>query len=148
MRKWPVMTEFLHASEGLPGCWEYPGPRDRDGYAFYKENGNPSRAHQVSYRLANGAPSAGLVVCHSCDNPPCCNPAHLFAGTQKQNCEDARAKDRHSRGERNGLSKLTADQVRAIRHDQRRQIAIAADYGVRQATISNIKRRRLWGHVA
>jgi hypothetical protein len=107
----------------------------------------PKRAHIAAYLIANGQLPKGKYVCHTCDNPPCCNPSHLFLGTAKDNYEDSKAKDRHSRGERNGFSKLTADEVRAIRRDRRVQVDIARSYGIRQTTVSEIKRGNLWKHL-
>lgn len=68
-------------------------------------------SHRISYTIANGDPG-NFHVCHSCDNPPCVNPKHLWKGTAKQNSGDMVAKDRHPRGERKGCSKLTEEQVR------------------------------------
>ena len=141
------MREFLQLNESRPGCWVYPSPQDRDGYAFYTENQRPTRAHRRAFEITHGNIPRGLYVLHSCDNPPCCNPAHLFVGTAADNARDAMKKDRHSRGERNGISKLTAAQVLAIRSDKRAQIEIAADYGIRQTTVSEIKRGNRWAHI-
>lgn len=148
-RKYPLMADFLREHEGVPGCWVYPSKRDKDGYAFYKDGEDSKcRAHQEAFRLANGDLPPGLHACHSCDNPPCARPDHLFPGTAKQNQDDAKSKDRHSRGERNGFSKLIESQVRAIRSDTRTQMVIAAEYGIRQTTVSEIKRGNLWAHVS
>jgi hypothetical protein len=112
--------------------------------------------------LTNGPIPDGLFVCHSCDNRPCCNPAHLWLGTTDDNMADMVAKGRSAsgdrswshqhpetqRGEQNGHSILTEDQVRAIRADTRSQAAIGADYGIAQAHVSRIKLRQNWKHVA
>lgn len=92
----------------------------------------------------------GMVVCHHCDNPPCCNPAHLFVGEHVDNVRDMIEKGRqvYVRGEEHGVSKLTAADVRAIRTDRRLQREIAEQYGLAQATVSKIKRRQRWAHVA
>jgi predicted HTH domain antitoxin len=57
-----------------------------------------ARAHKVAWILTNGPIPNGLMVCHKCDNPPCCNPNHLFLGTQTENMQDALAKGRHGHG--------------------------------------------------
>lgn len=142
-----TMLAFLAAHVSAGGCWIWPGWTDRDGYGRAKLRGKTAIAHRVAYTLTHGTIPVGLEVLHRCDNPPCCNPAHLFLGTQQTNCTDAKAKDRHARGERNGGAKLTADQVIAIRADGRRQIDIAANYGVRQTTVSEIKQRHRWSHL-
>jgi hypothetical protein len=76
------------------GCWEYQGPRRKDGYGFYNW-GNDKLAHRIAYRLACGEIPKGMVVMHTCDNPPCCNPAHLKLGTKGDNNRDMFAKQRH-----------------------------------------------------
>ncbi len=148
-QKYPRMADFLKANQGNPGCWVYPSARDAAGYALYKEKGvKAKRAHRAAHEVIRGqeVPSSEHIL-HRCDNPPCANPGHHFSGTPKDNYEDAKAKDRHSRGERNGCSKLTESQVRAIRADSRTQMRIATDYGIRQTTVSEIKRRNRWAHI-
>ena len=90
-----------------------------------------------------------LLMLHTCDNPRCCRPGHLYQGTQKDNIRDMLAKDRARplRGEKHPRAKLTAKQVRAIRRDKRLHQDIAADYGVSFQTISRIKLRGNWKHI-
>lgn len=97
------------------------------------------RAHRLAWSFANGPIPDGMCVCHRCDNPPCCNPAHLFLGTEADNRADKMAKGR-ARGP--GPRKLT-DQatIAAIVSDRRAHRSIAGDYGVSQTLISKIKRR-------
>ena len=95
----------------------------------------------------------GKVVMHKCDNPPCYRYDHLMVGTQADNIADMRAKGRHNdstsmRGEAHHQAKLTEDQVRAIRDDERRYADIAADYGLHRNSIGPIKNRRTWTHVS
>lgn len=85
---------------------------------------------------------------HTCDNPPCCNPAHLRCGTQKENIEDKYTKGREDprSGGRNHMAKLTGQQVAEIRSRVacERGVDLAREYGVSKATISEIKNRRHW----
>jgi hypothetical protein len=79
-------------------CWPWLAGRYPSGY------GHSSRteySHRVAYRLSKGKIPRGFHVCHSCDNPPCCNPAHLWVGTAKSNMidRDRKGRDRYSRSE-------------------------------------------------
>lgn len=134
-------------------CWEWTGARNARGYGvFRRSNGRTGLAHRLVFdalihRLAPKAPgrsgAAGEVICHTCDNPPCCNPSHLFSGTQADNLADMAAK-----GRRRAFSKLTREDVATIRampierHGQQRDLAI--QYGVSQQLICDILKGRRW----
>jgi HNH endonuclease len=143
------IRDFIAENANNSGCWEWPGAQDKDGYCRTKLSGRTAIAHRAVYTIAKGEIPKGLNLLHRCDNPPCCNPDHLFPGTQKQNCEDAKAKDRHSRGERNGVSKLTDDDVRFIRANAAimSQMDLARRFNIRQSSIWSIINRRQWKHV-
>jgi hypothetical protein len=110
----------------------------------------------MAWEIANGPVPAGLWVLHHCDNPPCVNPAHLYAGTHADNMRDMRERGRHwyrvdpsnvLRGERCGAAKLTADQVAEIRRvgsQGTTHRAIGLRYGVSKAAIGYILRGRTW----
>lgn len=90
------------------------------------------------------------MVCHSCDNPKCVNPKHLFLGTGKDNLQDMKAKDRHLRGVRNAKVKLDESKVNAI-HDGleagESTYSLAKRFEVAQSTVFKIKHGKLWEHV-
>ena len=131
---------------GNSDCWPWM-KGTKLGYGEVKIDGRPQLAHRVALSLVIGRIPSGAVVMHSCDNPVCCNPMHLSAGTHLDNVKDRVVKNRSARGVRNGRSKLTEDHVRAIRRDDRTTVAIAAEYGVSPATVSLIQRLKIWKHV-
>jgi hypothetical protein len=88
-----------------------------------------------------------MKALHTCDNRPCFNPHHLYEGTAKQNARDMADRGRSTAGESQPNSKLTDQQIRAIRSDTRPQRVIAAEYKIGQPLVSMIKARKRWGHV-
>jgi len=142
-------------SGGDNACWNWTGSRCglRGEYGKTTYNQKPENAHRVAWILAYGPIPEGMNVLHNCpngDNPLCCNPAHLWLGTQHDNMMDKAAKGRSNvrRGERHSKVKLTADIVRAIRDDialGRSHRSIAAQYGVSQPLVTNIGKRKVWG---
>lgn len=133
-------------------CIEWQGAKTPNGYGRLTIQRKQLYAHRWVWEQAYGPVPEGLCVCHHCDNPSCINLDHLWLGTKDDNWDDMRAKERHrpggTRGEAVGGSKLTEDQVRAIRASTERQTTLAKQYGVSQTAISNIKRRNTWAHVS
>lgn len=134
------------------GCRIWIGRTMRGGYGHLNWDGRGWYAHRAAWTLANGTIPDGLKVCHQCDTPACINVEHLFLGTDANNVADKVAKGRqakgekiaiHVRGENSPTATLTDSQVRAIRAASGPQRAIAAQFGVCQMTVSNIKRRKL-----
>ena len=132
-------------------CWEWSGHTNRS-YGHPRWYGRKEYAHRIAWMLTYGDPGS-LDVLHRCDNPPCCNPAHLFLGTQADNNRDMTNKGRNRglRGERHPAAKLTASQVAAIRATYATgtttQEALGARYGVGQYAISRIVRGKGWQDV-
>ena len=138
---------------GPDECWLWTAAVNEHGYGVMRPEGRRTgptiKAHRVSLMLA-GVDVDGLVVRHSCDNPPCVNPAHLSTGTKADNSADMVTRDRHARGSRSGTSKLTERQVAEIRARQAAgelHRVLAAEYGVSRVTITNIVSGKTWRHV-
>lgn len=123
---------------GPDECWPWSGSRKPRGYGHFIIGRRDHNAHRLAYELANGPITDGMHVLHSCDNPPCCNPAHLFLGTHTDNMHDMRLKSRDPR------VTLTLDKVRQIRSelasndDRGIQVRLAAKYQVKPGVISAI----------
>lgn len=136
-------------------CWVFTGATTTYGYGeiVFKIEGKSitGYVHRVSYQEHVGPIPAGLEICHSCDNPPCWNPDHLFAGTRLQNMQDKVGKGRHIRGEATYNAKLTEDQVREIRHmyatGDFTQQEISNTFGIARRSVSFIVLRQRWKHV-
>lgn len=144
------MAKYSRVTES--GCVEWTGHTTR-GYGYIAfwlgDRAKYLRAHRVAYALHHGLhPVFEGVIRHSCDSPACVNPAHLALGTQADNMTDKTLKGRNQFGSRCTYAKLDEDKVQAIRRDERPQSVIAEDYGLVQQTVSDIKRRRIWKHVA
>lgn len=136
---------------GLTECWPFTGSRDSEGYGRMMIRRRAHKAHRLAYELSHGEIPVGMVVCHSCDNPPCCNPAHLFIGTPADNTADRDAKMRGIHGERNHKAKMTeADvvELRRLRGDGVTTVKLAAMFGISQAVASKAALGQTWRHVA
>lgn len=136
---------------GPDDCWPWVGARNGYGCGHLGISGKNVSAHRLAYELVKGPILDGTEVCHSCDNHPCCNPAHLWPGTHLDNMQDAVAKGRSARGERNGSHKLTSVQATEIRDRYESgditQCSLGAAYGVSGRCVSDITTGRTWGHV-
>lgn len=134
------------------GCWEWVGARSDVGYGHLRFANKLHLTHRLSYEIHVGPIPIGLEICHRCDNPPCCNPAHLFAGTHSENMLDGSSRGRvggkgTTRGVRHGVSKLNDELVRAIRSSPLNGPAAAKEFVVSTCTIYRVRKRLLWKHV-
>lgn len=151
-----IKERLLAKTIKLEGCWEFTGCRNADGYGVITERGiddklRPRLAHDVAYELFKGVIAEGLEVTHSCDNPWCVNPAHLFLQTHLENIQECHRKGRNANrtGERSGHNKLTEKDVthiRAISEGSWTDAKVAKMYGVHRTLISGIRRGIKWPH--
>lgn len=171
----PLADRFWKRVQKSAGCWLWTGKLDKDGYGQGLKEGNGSRRarrpHVISWMLHNAPISDDSWVLHTCDNPPCVRPDHLYLGTVIENNRDRVERGRGAtgdksgrrlhperwtletrpRGSRHGRSLLTEDQVREIRLMADRvdvsHETIAEMYGVSRPTISLIVNRKTWAHI-
>lgn len=93
----PIPDRFWPKVDKSGDCWNWTANRNVRGYGMFSiRSGYMRTAHRVSYELCNGPIAEGLFVCHSCDNPSCVNPAHLWLGTHMDNMMDREAKGRNA----------------------------------------------------
>jgi hypothetical protein len=134
--------------KGPDECWPWEAGKMHFGHGSYAVYRKGIPAHRMAYKLAKGEMKSDQVVCHKCDNPPCCNPNHLFLGTKADNTLDRDRKNRQARGERCGNSKLTLSQVQEIRElyatGQYTHEALSKTYRCSDRNISDIVRFRTW----
>lgn len=163
---------------GPDDCWEWQGKRTAAGYGQVKVKTGPRQyelfiVHRLVYILTHGEIPVDQMACHTCDNPPCCNPAHLFADTGEGNQQDMIAKGRKPawhiplanrataarngkytkpeatpRGEKHRNAKLTDDAVRVILGDTAAtNRELAERFGVTRTRIAQIRRGIGWSHL-
>lgn len=124
-------------------CWEWNAYTSKKGYGHFRVGKDVMRSHRKAYELCFGSIPPNMVICHHCDNTKCCNPSHLFLGTQRDNMGDAKKKRRYAFGERSGKAKLSYSEVSQIKDLLKIGFThrkIADVFGVHHATIGSISR--------
>lgn len=132
-------------------CWEWQAGKTDRGYGLFRWDGRNQRTHRIAFFLTHGRwpePEG----CHTCDNPSCCNPAHIFEGTQADNMQDKQQKGRAvgARGSQSGKAKLTewavcAIMARWLQGTPKKQIA--REFNVSDFCIRSIISGRTWSHL-
>lgn len=156
----PPADRFWPKVEKTGGCWLWTGSKDRDGYGMFWDGvtmcpgGTPynGRAHRWALEHIGAVqvpPDA--FVCHSCDNPSCVNPAHLFVGSPADNSADMTSKGR-SAVARNRHAKVTPEIVEQIRaaykgRNDPPQRVLAERFGISQVQVGKIVNGRCWAHI-
>ena len=140
----------------LSGCWEWTGtlnePHPGLFYSRFWDGIKNVGAHRYSYEHFNKVKlHKNDCVCHSCDNPLCVNPDHLFLGTHKTNAEDRNKKGRQAFGAKNGAATITEEMAKRIIKELNGKRAgyknIAERLGVSIYVVSKISRNKTWKHL-
>jgi HNH endonuclease len=139
------------ARTDMDSCWPWQGGKEK-GYGRFCINGGHVMAHRYAWTLTHGPIPDGLRVLHACDNPPCCNPYHLFLGTMADNNADMlrKGRQRTTHGRENPNAKLTDETIRTIRAEVATGVsrrALAKRFYVNHSTINRIVSRQMWTHV-
>ena len=151
-----IEERTIKAGDG--DCWTWRGCSGRSDYpmvngaiSFCRPAFGPRKTHRVSRLLLAKKIGrnlrAGEYACHTCDNPVCVNPAHLWVGTAATNMADKVAKGRQARGEKAGGVKLCSFLAAAIFYAPRPMVVVAREYGMSLMTVWGIKRGRRWTHL-
>lgn len=147
------VTEFwrhVDATAGDDACWEWLGYKEKGYGRFYYRN-RMRMAHDLALSFTTGeARLRNWDTCHSCDNPSCCNPAHLRFDVRQGNVRDMTSRGRQARGERNGQASLSDEDVVNIRRRRAagaKQSNLAEEYGLTPSAVSMIVRGERWTHV-
>ena len=130
-------------------CWEWPWSRDVEGYGqAHDQERKTVRAHRLIWLALYGPIPEGKLLRHACDNPPCCNPQHLYLGSDVDNVADRDARLRTATGKHHGRTKLNADDVERIRlglASGQTTTTLARECKVDRKTIAAIRDGRTWG---
>lgn len=140
-------NDFLSDSQSTH-CWSWTGYTAGNGYGMFKSGGKYVLAHRYSYTIHKGSIPDGLCVLHTCDNPECTNPNHLYVGTPMDNAKDKVSRGRSPSGEKSGRARLTWNVINEIRHlwktGKYLQKELAIKYGVPRSHISLIVNNKTW----
>lgn len=132
-------------------CWNWDGGAAPDGRGRFYLQGKSFKAPRIALWLHTSRQPGDMSVCHSCNNPPCCNPRHLYLGTEGDNARDRLRAGTQIRGEQHHRAKLTEREVREIRRlyatGKYSQRELAAKFGVSQHPIRMAVQWKTWKHV-
>ena len=142
----------MDKSGGPSACWPWKASVDKNGYGYIRWDGRRAqKAHRVAWMISTGkSVPRGQCVLHTCDSPGCCNPKHLWLGTNKDNAQDKVVKGRQARGASNGAVQLTESEVFWIRRLVQggvSRVSVAKKTGVSKSCVDKIVTRKTWKHL-
>lgn len=145
------MEKVDKGQDEINDCWEWTAAKYRGGYGHFRRlidgKWKMAKAHRYAYEAFKGPLEAFLQVCHTCDNPSCVNPSHLFAGTAKENSDDKIKKGRFIPGRNHKHKWLTQEIVDSMRQDYENgmtQIEIVNKYGYSRTQVCRVVNRQIW----
>lgn len=143
--KEPIEVSFFKKLKKTKTCWIWTGCKLKSGYGQIGRHGGPYyQTHRLSWIIANGPIPDNLQVLHRCDNPPCCNPDHLFLGTHDDNMKDKVIKNRQSR-------KINKDDViyilKSYKSGDKTASELSKKYNLSRNYINDIIKRKTWAHI-
>lgn len=147
-------TTFWFNVQRTDKCWIWTGTKHKLGYGQFCVGKKTWKTHRLSWLLNNGFLPETMDVLHTCDNPPCVNPEHLWIGTHSENMRDMIGKGRrvYAVGSKAPRAKLTEEGVLSIRKLYKRSNFTFADladlFKVSRSTIQHILHRKTWKHIA
>ena len=147
-----MICRIFDSCERIPnGCWIWLKGKDKNGYGLMSVNNKSYRSSRITYETFIGYIPPGMLICHSCDNPSCINPEHLFLGSPKDNMTDMYQKNRdRNTGIKSVVSKLTEENVLEIlkmRKNGDTLEKIAKKFNVTKQTIFSIVHKDNWKHI-
>lgn len=140
----------IDSSGGDDACWPWRGGKHSSGYAHINDGRKLLRVTRLMHEWFTGPISSAELACHSCDNPECCNPKHIWAGTPANNMHDRDAKMRGPRGSKNGSAKLNEASAASMREMLRSGATLrppAKAHGVARSTAFRVAHGTHWKHV-
>lgn len=145
-----IVARFYSNIDSTGDCWLWTAASSGSGYGVMRINNRLEYAHRISFVVSFGSIPTNLLVLHTCDNPKCVRPTHLFAGSHNANMADKVRKGRQARGtslKRPGLQKLSVDDVLYIRERLAKgesQRMLAKAFGISNSHVSRIHNREQW----
>jgi HNH endonuclease len=141
-----VAERFWSKVDKSGDCWPWTAGLLKDGYGQFRRNGTSVVASRMAWELTYGTIPSGLHVCHKCDNPPCCNPTHLFLGTPRDNRRDCAAKGRVTAWKAVVTKADTLVIRAAYAAGGITQAELGRQFGISQTAVSRIVLQKTWCH--